>query len=72
MKLRLVLLILSVLFVVACGGKKDDVKSPDAEPSMDDALALLPGNAIAVGTVDARAFFVSKTFVSELAKVVEK
>ena len=72
MTLRLVLLILSVLFVVACGGKKDDVKSPDAEPSMDDALALLPGNAIAVGTVDARAFFGSKTVGSELATVVEK
>ena len=39
---------------------------------MDDALALLPGNAIAVGTVDARAFFGSQTFGAELAKLVEK
>ncbi len=39
---------------------------------MDDAFALLPGNAIAVGTVDGRAFFGSKTFGSELAKLVEK
>jgi hypothetical protein len=68
---------LLVLFVVfgaaACGGKNDgDAKSADKGPSLDDALALLPGNAIAVGTVDARAFFGSKTFGAELAKVVEK
>jgi hypothetical protein len=39
---------------------------------MDDALALLPGNAIAAGTVDARAFFGSQTFGADLAKLVEK
>ena len=32
-------------------------QSPSSGPSLDDAFALLPGNAIAVGTVDARAFF---------------
>lgn len=73
MKLRVFLLVLCVLFIAACGGKKDgDAKSADKEPSLDDALALLPGNAIAVGTVDARAFFGSKTFGAELTKVVEK
>jgi hypothetical protein len=55
-----------------CGSEKKDTKSPTAESNMDDALALLPGNAIAVGTVDARAFFGSQTFGSELAKLVEK
>jgi hypothetical protein len=54
------------------GGDKVDVKSPTAEPAMDDALSLLPGSAIAVGTVDARAFFSSQTFGSDLAKLVEK
>ncbi|MDB5220056.1 MAG: hypothetical protein JWO86_7983 [Myxococcaceae bacterium] len=64
---------LSLAAVPGCGGSdKTDVKSPTAEPSMDDALALLPGNAIAVGTVDARAFFSSQTFGADLAKLVEK
>src|SRR5262249_27019807 len=47
-------------------------KTPTTETGMDDAFALLPGSAIAVGTVDGRAFFASKTFGSELAKLVEK
>ena len=67
----LVLVLFSVL-VAACGGDKKEVKAPQVDSGMDDALALLPGNAIAVGTVDARAFFGSKTFGSELAKLVEK
>jgi hypothetical protein len=56
------LLSVSMLGVAACGG----------EVAMNDALALLPGNAISIGTVDARAFFGSQTFGSELAKLVEK
>ena len=68
---RLVLLLLATLFV-ACGDKKQDTKTPATEPGMDDALALLPGQPIMVGTVDARAFFGSKTFGSELAKLVEQ
>jgi hypothetical protein len=73
MRARIFLLFLFVALFLGCGGKKDgDAKSANKEPSMDDALALLPGNAIAVGTVDARAFFGSKTFGAELAKVVEK
>lgn len=58
--------------VSACGGDKKDVKTPAVDNGMDDALALLPGNAIAVGTVDARAFFGSQTFGSELTKLTEK
>jgi len=71
---RLLFVFVLALFTFACGGNKDGegAKNADKEPSMDDALALLPGNAIAVGTVDARAFFGSKTFGAELAKVVEK
>jgi hypothetical protein len=74
MRARVLLLLLFVALFLGCGGKKDGdgAKNADKEPSMDDALALLPGNAIAVGTVDARAFFGSKTFGAELAKVVEK
>ena len=56
-----------------CPGKDNaEVKAPAAEAGMDDALALLPGNAIAAGTVDARAFFSSPTFGADLAKLVEK
>src|SRR4051794_3738185 len=63
---------LFVLFVVACGGKDEPPKTPKVDNGMDDALALLPGNAIAVGTVDGRAFFSSQTFGADLAKLVEK
>jgi len=62
----------STLLVSACGGDKNEAKSPEKEVAMDDALALLPGSPIAVGTVDARAFFGSATFGAELAKLVEK
>jgi hypothetical protein len=56
-----------------CGDKNSgDVKSAGSEPSMDDALALLPGNAIGAGTVDGRAFFGSQSFGADLAKLVEK
>jgi hypothetical protein len=64
--------IVVAVLLVACGGDKKEAKAPVADNGMDDALALLPGNAIAVGTVDARAFFGSQTFGSELAKLVEK
>ena len=67
------LFVLVAMLFVACGGdKKDNVKAPVVDNGMDDALALLPGNAIAIGTVDARAFFGSQTFGSELTKLVEK
>jgi len=75
MKIRLfVLWVIALALFVACGGKKDgeDAKTSSAEASLDDALALLPGNAIAVGSVDARAFFSSKTFGAQLASTVEK
>ena len=66
-------LTLAAVALPACGGgDKTDVKAPTAEPGMDDALSLLPGNAIAAGTVDARAFFSSQTFGADLAKLVEK
>lgn len=67
----LFLLLFSVLFV-GCGDSKPEVKAPSADTGMDDAFALLPGSAIAVGTVDGRAFFSSKTFGSELTKLIEK
>lgn len=66
------LIVLLSLVVAACGGDKKESKTPAVDSGMDDALALLPGNAIALGTVDARAFFGSKTFGAELAKLVEK
>lgn len=65
---------LSALGLVACGGDKEGEgpKVAQARPSFDDALALLPSNPIAVGTVDARAFFGSKTFGAELVKAIER
>lgn len=59
---------------VGCGGGKEAeaTKVPEAESGMSDALAILPGNAIGLGTVDGRAFFGSQTFGAELAKLVEK
>lgn len=67
------LFLLSLATLIGCPSKdKTEVKSAEAEPGMADALALLPGNAIAAGTVDARAFFGSATFGADLAKLVEK
>ena len=67
------LLLMVLTLLVGCPGKPGtDVRSPDTDPGMDDALALLPGNAIAAGTIDARAFFSSQTFGADLAKLVEK
>ncbi len=67
------LLVSSTVALGGCPGKDNtEVKTPTGEPGMDDALALLPGSALAAGTVDARAFFGSPTFGAELAKLVEK
>src|SRR5262245_28262746 len=68
----IILLSVCLALVVACGGDKKEAKTPAPDTGMDDAIALLPGSAIALGTVDARAFFSSQTFGAELAKLVEK
>jgi hypothetical protein len=65
------LAVVCLALAVGCGGNKPDTKNPEKANPMDDAFALLPGNAIAVGTVDARAFFGSQTFGAELTKLVE-
>lgn len=65
-------LVLAVLLVGCGGGDKPPPTTAKADTGMDDAFALLPGDAIAVGTVDGRAFFGSRSFGSELAKLVEK
>src|SRR5262245_2682044 len=72
--LRLILPVLAVLSLVgACGGKDKKEGAKSAEPgNMDDALALLPGGAIAVGTIDGRAFLGSQTFGADLAKLIEQ
>lgn len=62
-----------VLSGAACGGNKEEAKGPMVvEQKLDDALALLPGGAIAIGTSDGRAFFGSQTFGAELGRLVEK
>ncbi len=67
------LVVLAAVLFVGCGPKEGGggPKAPEGQ-STDDALALLPGGAIAVGTIDARAFFGSQTFGADLAKLVEK
>jgi hypothetical protein len=68
-----VLAIALALTLASCGGDKKPANSPSApDNGMDDAFALLPGNAIAVGTVDARAFVGSKTFGAELARLIDR
>lgn len=58
--------------LTGCPGEKPDTKVPEPEQSLDDAYALLPGSAIAVGTVDARAFFANPHAGNDIAKMVEK
>lgn len=67
------LIVVLVSLLVACGGNDKPTNTPSSSGSsnMDDALALLPGNAIAVGTFDARSFFSSQTFGADLSKLVE-
>jgi hypothetical protein len=66
-----VFLIAFILF--ACGGgEKKEAEAPKPDTGMEDALALLPSQPIAIGTVDARTFFGSKTFGADLTKLVEK
>ncbi|MCL2777635.1 MAG: hypothetical protein FWD73_06495 [Polyangiaceae bacterium] len=64
------LVMLMALCLVACGGK--GAEAPAASNPMNDALALLPGNAIGLGTVDARTVFANPTFGSDLAALVER
>ena len=66
-----VILLTMALCLVACGKEGKGAEAPAANP-MNDALALLPGNAIGLGTVDARAFFANPTFGADLAALVEK
>ena len=69
----LLLSTLALFGSAACADKNTATPSTaSGEVSLDDALALLPGNAIGAGTVDARAFFGSQTFGADLAKLVEK
>src|SRR5262249_54647110 len=69
---RLLLALLTFTLLVACGGNNPGpVTAKAASNGMDDALALLPGNAIAVGTMDARAVFSSQTFGADFTKFVE-
>lgn len=67
------LLVCATAGLAACGGGDagQGAKSPEAEVKLDDALALLPGSAIALATIDGRAFFGSETFGADLAKLLE-
>jgi len=65
---------IAVVLATGCSGKKDGpaTQTPTAGESTEDALALLPAGAIAVGTIDGRAFFSSQSFGAELAQLLEK
>jgi hypothetical protein len=62
----------SALF--ACGGNKASVTAQQAKPvDLDaDPASLLPGSAVAVMSLDARAFFASPSFGPQLAQAAEK
>src|SRR5262249_53728642 len=67
MRLGSWLFVAAALTCIACGPDKGSgPKTADAAQNTDDALAVLPGGAIAVGTMDARAFFGSQTFGADL------
>jgi len=54
-----------------CARKPDaEIKAPVV--MTDDALALLPGEALALGTVDARAVFASPSAGADLAKLIAR
>ncbi len=60
---------------VACGGNKPDAKATSAEVRKEidaDPVALLPGQALVAGSVDAKTFFASPTVGAQLAQLVEK
>lgn len=60
--------------VMGCGGKKDTVTPTPAgkAPDLDgDPIALLPGSAVAVSSLDARQFFMSPSFGAQLAQAAE-
>ncbi len=62
------------LSVMGCGGKKDTVTPAATGKALDldaDPLALLPGSAVAVSSLDARQFFMSPSFGAQLAQTVE-
>lgn len=61
--------------VGACGGSKPDAAAPGGEPKVDvdgDPFALLPGAAIALGQVDAQAFYASAAVAAQLALLSER
>lgn len=60
------------LLLVACGGKDKGADAPRAAGAADDPLALLPAGAVAVGSLDARAFYASQSVGAELARMVEQ
>jgi hypothetical protein len=68
---------LASLASMGCGGGKDSVTAKTsndltAEQIDGDALALLPGSALAVANVDARAFYGSNTLGGQIGKITEK
>lgn len=60
--------------LAACGGSKDGAKAASdvAAAPESDPVALLPGGAISMATVNARAFFESKSVGPQVAQLVER
>jgi hypothetical protein len=69
-----------VMAAVACGGGagKEGAVVPKTTAALSseqidkDPLILFPSNAIAIGTLDAKAFYASKTLGPEVAKLAEQ
>ena len=76
--LRAALLTLSLASFVALGplagcAATNEATKPTAPPSIDaDPLALLPRGAVAIGTLDARAFYGSGVLGAEFAMLAER
>ena len=79
-KLARVLACFGIMAAVACGGGKPGegavVPKTSTEVSAEqidkDPLILFPSSAIAIGTLDAKAFYESKTLGPEVAKLAEQ
>src|SRR5215472_18953096 len=74
---KIALLVSLTAFAFGCGGGKDSVTAKDpsgltSEQIDADPLALLPGSAVVLAVVDARAFYKSSSVGPQVALIAEK
>jgi hypothetical protein len=67
-------LLASLPSLVSCGGEAGQPRAPSGASALDldgDALALLPGGAVAAATLDVRALYDNHTFGADAARLAE-